>query len=160
MSSCSQVRDSTQIKTDSKITKFQLAPLKSSVSQPFFHYHHALALKRDTLVNHLACNFNVRYPVHHWQDCGSCPVTFALPDRHNTTCGAPTTVLMNEWMNAAPALCYRHQCHSKGHLFTVPLLEKKIFHLEKYKQNTSFALTKCFLYHGREYTNPQNPQNR
>lgn len=50
MSSCGQVRDNAEIKTDSKITKFQIAPLKRNVSQPFFHYHHTLALKRDILL--------------------------------------------------------------------------------------------------------------
>ena len=128
MSSCSQVRDNTQIKTDSKITKFQFAPLKSNVSQPFFHYHHSLALKRNTSANHLPYNCHVRYAVHPWNDRGSCPIAFTPPDGHNTTLGVPKPV-------SVPVLHYTPLLPQQRPLVQSSSIGGKKFHLGKYKQN-------------------------
>lgn len=37
---------------------------------------------------------------------------------------------------------------------------KKKFPFREIQAKYKFALITCFLYHGKEYTNPQNPQNR
>lgn len=140
MSSCSQVRDNTQIKTDSKTTKFQFAPLKSNVSQPFFHYHHALALKRDTLLlitSHIIVMSDTLYIT------GMTVVVVLQPSLFLTG----TTLLLvflKLYQCHSCIICYHHYCHSKGHLFKVPLLGGKKFHLEKCKQNIILHLQNDF----------------